>query len=36
MMSNKNLSVESLYVYADHIFGSKNWSHEINNQTIGE
>ena len=27
MMSNKHLSVESLYVYADHVFGYENWSH---------
>ena len=29
MMSNKTLSVESLYLYADHVFGYENWSHEI-------
>ena len=29
MMSNKHLSVESLYLYADHVFGYENWSHEI-------
>ena len=29
MMSNKYLSTESLYVYADHVSGYKNWSHEI-------
>jgi len=28
MMSNKHLSVESLYLYADHVFG-----YEIKNQT---
>ena len=28
-MSNKHLSVESLYLYAD---GYENWSHEIKNQ----
>ena len=32
-MSNKHLSVESLYLYVDHVFGYENWSHEINNQT---
>ena len=32
-MSNKHLSVESLYLYADHLFGYENWSHEIKNQT---
>jgi hypothetical protein len=36
MMSNKYLSVESLYLYADHVFSYGNWSHEIKNQTIGE
>ena len=36
MMSNKHLSVESLYLYADHVFGYENWSHEIKNQTICE
>ena len=36
MMSNKHLSVESLYLYADHVFGYENWSHEINYQTIVE
>ena len=35
-MSNKHLSVESLYLYADNVFGYENWSHEIKNQTIGE
>ena len=29
MMSNKHLSAESLYVYADHMFGYENWSNEI-------
>ena len=33
MMSNKLLSVESLYLYAGHVFGYENWSHEIKNQT---
>ena len=33
MMWNKHLSVESLYLYADHVFGHENWSHEIKNQT---
>ena len=28
-MSNKNLSVESLYLYADHVFGYENWLHEV-------
>ena len=28
-MSNTHLSVESLYVYADHVFGYENWSNEI-------
>jgi hypothetical protein len=32
-MSNKHLSVESLYLYAHHVFGYENWSHEIKNQT---
>ena len=32
-MSNKHLSVESLYLYADHVFGYENWTHEIKNQT---
>ena len=36
MTSNKHLSVESLYLYADHVFGYENWSHEIKHQTIGE
>ena len=27
-MSNKDLSVESLYLYGDHVFGYVNWSHE--------
>ena len=31
-MSNKYLSVESLYLYADHVFGYENCSHEIKNQ----
>ena len=33
MMSNKHLSVESLYLYVDHVFGYENWSHKIKNQT---
>ena len=28
-MSNEHLSVESLYLYADHVFDYENWSHEI-------
>ena len=36
MMSNKHLSAESLYLYADHVFGYEIWSHETENQTIGE
>ena len=28
-MSNKHLSVEFLYLYADPVFGQENWSHEI-------
>ena len=28
-MSNKYLAVESLYLYANHVFGYANWSHEI-------
>ena len=28
-MSNKHLSVESLYLYADHVFGYENWFHKI-------
>ena len=31
-MSNKHLSVESLYLYADHVFGYENWSHEMKNK----
>ena len=34
--SNKQLSVEFLYLYADHGFVYGNWSHEIKNQAIGE
>ena len=30
------LIVGSLYLYADHVFGYENWSHEIKNQTIDE
>ena len=33
MISNKHLSVESLYLYADPVFGYENWLHEIKNQT---
>ena len=33
-MSNKHLSEEFLYLYADHVFGYENWLHEIENQTI--
>ena len=29
MISNKYLSVESLYLYADHVLGYENWSYEI-------
>ena len=36
MMSNKHLSLESLYLYAVHVFGNENWLHEIKNQTISE
>ena len=36
MMSNSYLTLESLYLYADHVFGYEKWSHEIKNQTIGE
>ena len=32
-MSNKHLSAESVYVYADHVFGNENWSHEIKKST---
>ena len=32
-MSNKHLSVEPLYLYADHVFGYEKWSHRIKNQT---
>ena len=35
-MSNKHLNVESLYLYADHVFDYENWSREIKYQTIGE
>ena len=28
-MSNKHLSVESLYLHAYHGFGYENWLHEI-------
>ena len=28
-MTNKHLSVESLYLYPDHVFSYDNWSHEI-------
>ena len=33
-MSNKHLSAESLYLYANHVFRYENWSHEIKNQII--
>ena len=33
MMPGKHLSVESLYLYADHVFGYENWLHEIKIQT---
>ena len=37
ILSNKYLSVECLYLYADHVFGYENWSLEIKkNQIIGE
>ena len=36
MISNKHLSVKSLYLYADHVLDYENWLHEIKNQTIGE
>ena len=32
MMSNKHLSEESSYLYANHVFGYENWSYEIKNQ----
>ena len=32
MISNNRLGVQSLYLYADHVFGYENWSHEIKNQ----
>ena len=32
-MSNKHLSVASLYLYVDHVFGYKHWTQEIKNQT---
>ena len=32
MISNNHLSAESLYLYADHVFGYENWSHEIKNK----
>ena len=35
-MSNEYLSVESLYLYAYHVFGYDNWSHGLKNQTTGE
>ena len=35
-MSNKHLSVESLYLYADHVLVMKIGLHEIKNQTIDE
>ena len=33
MMSNKHLSIESLYYCADRLFGYENWSHEIKKLT---
>ena len=36
MISNKNSSVESLYLYAEHVFVYENLSYAIKNQTIGE
>ena len=36
MISKKHLSVESLYLYADHVFGYENWLLVIKNQSIGE
>ena len=36
MMSNKHLCVEYIYLYADHVFGYENLSHEVKNQTIVE
>jgi hypothetical protein len=32
-MSNIHLSVESLYLYVDHVFGYENYLHEIKNQS---
>ena len=29
MMLNKHISEESLYLYADLVFGYENWSHEM-------
>ena len=29
MTSNKDLRIESLYLYAGHVFDYENWSHEI-------
>ena len=28
-ISNKHLGVESLYLYAEYVFGYENWTHEI-------
>ena len=37
MLSNKHLSVESLYLSSDHVFDYENWSHEIKKiKTIDE
>ena len=33
-MSNKHLSVESLYLYADHVFGYENWSQNKNQTSL--
>ena len=33
-MSNKHLSLKSVYLYSDHMFGYENWSHELKNQTM--
>ena len=29
IVENEHLSVESLYLYADNVFGYENWLHEI-------
>ena len=31
MMSNRHLNIESLCLYADHVFGYENWSNQIKN-----